>query len=94
MNVSRHYRRVPVQILLHSQEELEAGYLRGAGIEEFTAAEVMHDPAAFFRERRYCVELYEHCRSTQGDSKPYCIGWAIGREDRLKEEEEGERQWR
>lgn len=90
MEIKKHYRAVPMPSLCKHLDDMTQGYLRGAGIEDFPAPE----PHDFFRSRKYCVEAYEHRRSTCGDTKAYCIGWAIGREDRLKEEEEGERQWR
>ena len=88
MEIKKHYRAVPMPSLCKHLDELVSGYLRGADIEEFSTYEAIPDPHDFFRSRKYCVEAYEHRRSTCGDSKAFCIGWAIGREDRMKMEAE------
>ena len=88
MEIKKHYRSVPTSLLSRHLDEMVNGYMRGADIEEFEAYEVFKDTYMFFRSRKYCVEAYEHRRSTCGDSKAYCIGWAIGREDRMKMEAE------
>ena len=76
---SNHYRTVPPRLLTRNTDDLKRGY------EAATKAELTGGAREFFKGRRYCVELYDRARNTLGESQAFCIGWAIGREDRFEE---------
>lgn len=82
MTKSKHYRTVPVRILLRGAEDMKRGYESAFGSE--LKCESVLD---YFKGSKYCVELYEHVRNATGASQTYCIGWALGREERFLDKE-------
>lgn len=76
----RHYRTVSELYALRHEEELQAGYESAHRVKRMPAGFDL-DPWRFFTGARFCKEDYEHLRGTLGDSRAFCIGWAVALEE-------------
>lgn len=78
--LERHYKTIPEFYARRHFEELTAGYEAAHRSRRLTAL-IEGDPFHFFTDSRYCREDYEHVRSTLGESRAFCIGWAVALEE-------------
>lgn len=76
----RHYRSVSHLFARRHGEEIFAGYASARRVERLPAV-IETDPRDHFAKTRYCKEDYEHLRQTIGDSRAFCIGWAVAKEE-------------
>lgn len=76
----RHYRTVLALYAIRNEEELCAGYETALRVKRMPAGFDL-DPWRFFTGARFCKEDYEHLRSTLGESRAFCIGWAVALEE-------------
>ncbi len=76
----RHYRTVLALYAIRNEEELCAGYETALRVKRMPAGFDL-DPWRFFTGARFCKEDYEHLRQTLGDSRAFCIGWAIAKDE-------------
>lgn len=75
-----HYRTVSSLFARRHGEELYDGYASAFRVERLPAV-IDREPGEYFAGARFCKEDYEHVRSTLGDSRAFCIGWAIAKEE-------------
>lgn len=75
-----HFRTVSPIFARRHGEEIYAGY-ESAYRGERLPAVIDKEPSEFFAGARFCKEVYEHVRQTLGDSRAFCIGWAIAKEE-------------
>lgn len=75
-----HYRSVSRLFARRHGEEIFDGYASARRVERLPAV-IDREPGEFFAGASFCKEDYEHVRSTLGDSRAFCIGWAIAKEE-------------
>lgn len=75
-----HFRTVSPSFARRHGGEIYDGYASARRVERLPAV-IDKDPAEYFAGARFCKEDYEHVRSTLGDSRAFCIGWAIAQEE-------------
>lgn len=78
--LERHYRTVSRLFARRNGDEIYDGY-ESAYRGERLPAVIDKEPSEYFAGARFCKEDYEHVRSTLGDSRAFCIGWAIAKEE-------------
>lgn len=78
--LERHYRTVSRLFARRHGEEIFDGY-ESAYRGERLPAVIDKEPSEFFAGARFCKEDYEHLRSTLGESRAFCIGWAVALEE-------------
>lgn len=76
----RHFRTVSPSFARRHGEEIFAGFASARRVERLPSV-IDKEPSEFFAGARFCKEDYEHVRSTLGDSRALCIGWAIAKEE-------------
>lgn len=76
----RHFRRVPKLIAQRHGGELFDGYSSAYRVKRLPTR-IDKEPQLYFAGARYCKEDYEHLRGTLGDSRAFCIGWAVALEE-------------
>lgn len=76
----RHFRTVSPSFARRHGEEIFDGYASARRVERLPSM-IDKDPEDYFAGARFCKEDYEHVRSTLGDSRAFCIGWAIAKEE-------------
>ena len=76
----RHFRTVSQSFARRHGEEIFAGYESARRVERQPAV-IDTDPGDYFAGAKYCLEDYSHLRETLGDSKAFCVGWAIAKEE-------------
>lgn len=76
----RHFRTVSPSFARRHGEEIFAGFASARRVERLPAV-IETDPGDHFAKVRYCLEDYAHLRSTLGDSRAFCIGWAIAKDE-------------
>lgn len=75
-----HYRSVSRLFARRHGEEIYEGYASARRVERLPSV-IDREPAEYFAGARFCKEVYEHVRQTLGDSRAFCIGWAIAKEE-------------
>lgn len=75
-----HYRSVSRLFARRHGDEIYAGYESAYRVERLPSV-IDKEPSEFFAGARFCKEDYEHVRSTLGDSRAFCIGWAIAKDE-------------
>ena len=75
-----HYRTVSSLFARRHGEELYDGYASAFRVERLPSV-IDKDPGDYFAGAKFCLEDYSHLRETLGDSKAFCIGWAIAKEE-------------
>lgn len=78
--LERHYRTVSRLFARRNGDEIYDGY-ESAYRGERLPAVIDKEPSEFFAGARFFKEDYEHVRSTLGDSRAFCIGWAVAKEE-------------
>lgn len=78
--LERHYRTVSRLFARRNGDEIYDGY-ESAYRGERLPAVIDKEPSEFFSGARFCKEDYEHVRQTLGDSRAFCIGWAVAKEE-------------
>lgn len=78
--LERHYRTASRLFARRNGDEIYDGY-ESAYRGERLPAVIDKDPGDYFAKAKYCLEDYEHLRSTLGDSRAFCIGWAVAKEE-------------
>ena len=76
----RHFRTVSQSFARRHGEEIFAGFVSARRVERQPAV-IDTDPGDYFAGAKYCLEDYSHLRETLGDSKAFCVGWAIALEE-------------
>lgn len=76
----RHFRTVSPSFARRYGEEIFAGYASARRVERLSSV-IDKDPGDYFAGAKFCLEGYSHLRETLGDSKAFCIGWAIAKEE-------------
>lgn len=72
----RHFRTVSPSLARRYGEEIFAGYASARRVERLPSV-IDKDPGDYFAGAKFCLEDYSHLRETLGDSKAFCIGWAV-----------------
>lgn len=76
----RHFRAVSPIFARRHGSEIYDGYASARRVERLPSV-IDKEPSEFFAGARFCKEVYEHVRQTLGDSRAFCIGWAIAQEE-------------
>lgn len=76
----RHFSTVSPSFARRHGGEIYDGYASARRVERLPAV-IDTDPGDRFAKARYCKEDYEHLRQTLGDSRAFCIGWAIAKDE-------------
>ena len=76
----RHFRTVSQSFACRHGEEIFAGYASARRVERLPSV-IDKDPGDYFAGAKYCLEDYTHLRETLGDSKAFCVGWAVALEE-------------
>lgn len=76
----RHFRTVSPSLARRYGEEIFAGYASARRVERLPSV-IDKDPGDYFAGAKFCLEDYSHLRETLGDSKAFCIGWAVALEE-------------
>lgn len=76
----RHFRTVSPSFARRHGEEIFDGYASARRVERLPSV-IDKDPEDYFAGARFCKEVYEHLRQTLGDSRAFCIGWAIAKDE-------------
>lgn len=75
-----HYRSVSRLFARRNGDEIYDGY-ESAYRGERLPAVIDKEPSEYFAGARFCKEDYDHVRNSLGDSRAFCIGWAIAQEE-------------
>lgn len=73
-----HFRTVSPSFARRHGGEIYDGYASARRVERLPAL-IYKDPGDHFAMARYCLEDHAHLRNTLGDSRAFCIGWAIAK---------------